>query len=199
MTRDWGRFTSADPFVQFPHYSQSFNRYSYVLNNPLSLTDPSGHFSSGNCGCDSGCPRFDCWLCCPDRRHSCFRTSADRRCQLRGCSIFRNLGCGPDLGGGDSLPRCGGRLWRVRQLCRHRGHHRRNEFLFAGRQVWSRFPECGCWRCRGRRTGRSHRWKDWFPICRQADWLGGSRWYHLRSDGRQVRQWGCVCGVCDYC
>ena len=39
-----GRFTSADPIVQFPHYSQSFNHYSYVLNNPLSLTDPSGHF-----------------------------------------------------------------------------------------------------------------------------------------------------------
>lgn len=39
-----GRFTSADPFIQFPHHSQSYNRYSYVLNNPLSYTDPSGHF-----------------------------------------------------------------------------------------------------------------------------------------------------------
>ena len=38
-----GRFTSADPIVQFPHYSQSFNRYSYVFNNPLSYTDPSGY------------------------------------------------------------------------------------------------------------------------------------------------------------
>ena len=38
-----GRFTSADPIVQFPHYSQSFNRYSYVLNNPLGYTDPSGY------------------------------------------------------------------------------------------------------------------------------------------------------------
>src|SRR5680860_93409 len=37
-----GRFISADPTVQFPKYSQSLNRYSYVVNNPLSYTDPSG-------------------------------------------------------------------------------------------------------------------------------------------------------------
>jgi RHS repeat-associated protein len=39
-----GRFLSADPFVQFPDDIQSMNRYSYVHNNPLSFTDPSGHF-----------------------------------------------------------------------------------------------------------------------------------------------------------
>ena len=39
-----GRFLRADPFVQFPANLQNHNRYSYVLNNPLSLTDPSGHF-----------------------------------------------------------------------------------------------------------------------------------------------------------
>ncbi len=37
-----GRFTSADPFVQAPYFSQSLNRYSYTFNNPLSYTDPSG-------------------------------------------------------------------------------------------------------------------------------------------------------------
>ncbi len=37
-----GRFLSADPFVQAPSFSQSLNRYSYVMNNPLSLVDPSG-------------------------------------------------------------------------------------------------------------------------------------------------------------
>ena len=42
-----GRFLSADPFVQFKHNQQSFNRYSYVLNNPLSFTDPSGYFIGG--------------------------------------------------------------------------------------------------------------------------------------------------------
>ncbi|MEN3157503.1 RHS repeat-associated core domain-containing protein [Alkalimonas sp. NCh-2] len=39
-----GRFLQADPFVQSPSNSQNFNRYSYVLNNPLSYTDPSGYF-----------------------------------------------------------------------------------------------------------------------------------------------------------
>ena len=39
-----GRFTSADPNIQQPYNSQSLNRYSYVLNNPLSYTDPSGYF-----------------------------------------------------------------------------------------------------------------------------------------------------------
>ncbi|MCL1160144.1 RHS repeat-associated core domain-containing protein [Shewanella inventionis] len=40
-----GRFLQADPFVQAPLNSQSYNRYSYVLNNPMSMTDPSGYFS----------------------------------------------------------------------------------------------------------------------------------------------------------
>ncbi|MGH8458310.1 MAG: RHS repeat-associated core domain-containing protein, partial [Nevskiales bacterium] len=38
----FGRFLSADPFVQFPESTQGLNRYSYVHNNPLSYTDPSG-------------------------------------------------------------------------------------------------------------------------------------------------------------
>ena len=42
-----GRFLQADPVVQAPKNSQSLNRYSYVLNNPLSYTDPSGYFSLG--------------------------------------------------------------------------------------------------------------------------------------------------------
>ncbi|NOU47241.1 MAG: hypothetical protein HOO86_09285 [Bacteroidales bacterium] len=37
------RFLSPDPFVQNPSYSQSFNRYSYCVNNPLKFTDPSGY------------------------------------------------------------------------------------------------------------------------------------------------------------
>ncbi|MEL7441032.1 MAG: RHS repeat-associated core domain-containing protein, partial [Pseudomonadota bacterium] len=39
-----GRFISADSFIQAPSNSQSFNRYSYVQNNPMKYTDPSGHF-----------------------------------------------------------------------------------------------------------------------------------------------------------
>ena len=37
------RFFSPDNYVQLPDYSQSFNRYSYCLNNPLKYTDPSGN------------------------------------------------------------------------------------------------------------------------------------------------------------
>ncbi|MEM9101596.1 MAG: RHS repeat-associated core domain-containing protein [Pseudomonadota bacterium] len=39
-----GRFMQADPHIQAPKNLQSVNRYSYVLNNPLSYTDPSGYF-----------------------------------------------------------------------------------------------------------------------------------------------------------
>lgn len=39
-----GRFISADPHVQDITNMQSLNRYSYVQNNPLSYTDPSGYF-----------------------------------------------------------------------------------------------------------------------------------------------------------
>ncbi len=42
-----GRFLQADPFVQAPDNSQNLNRYSYVLNNPLSFTDPTGFFFGG--------------------------------------------------------------------------------------------------------------------------------------------------------
>ncbi|KKO49554.1 hypothetical protein VT06_04945 [Arsukibacterium sp. MJ3] len=39
-----GRFMQADPFIQAPGNLQNYNRYSYVLNNPMSYTDPSGYF-----------------------------------------------------------------------------------------------------------------------------------------------------------
>ena len=42
-----GRFISADPFIQDPYSSQSLNRYSYVWNNPVNGTDPSGYFLKG--------------------------------------------------------------------------------------------------------------------------------------------------------
>lgn len=42
-----GRFTSADSIVPDPSDLQSFNRYTYVRNRPLSVTDPSGHDDSG--------------------------------------------------------------------------------------------------------------------------------------------------------
>lgn len=47
-----------DPYVQAPLRPQNLNRYSYVLNNPLSLVDPTGYnFQSG----------FGMWLWDDDR------------------------------------------------------------------------------------------------------------------------------------
>jgi hypothetical protein len=37
-----GRFLSADPYIADQTGSQSYNRYSYVMNNPMTLTDPTG-------------------------------------------------------------------------------------------------------------------------------------------------------------
>jgi RHS repeat-associated protein len=36
------RFLTPDPLVAFPLFGQSFNRYAYALNSPLSFTDPTG-------------------------------------------------------------------------------------------------------------------------------------------------------------
>jgi len=47
-----GRFLSADPLVGDPFFGQSYNHYSYVLNNPLSFTDPTG-FQAGPSGSDA--------------------------------------------------------------------------------------------------------------------------------------------------
>jgi RHS repeat-associated protein len=38
------RFLQADPMVQGPYNGQSFNRYTYVFNNPLIYTDPTGYW-----------------------------------------------------------------------------------------------------------------------------------------------------------
>lgn len=48
-----GRFLSVDPFLQFPENSQSANPYSYILNNPMSGTDPTGYAATGG-GCSTG-------------------------------------------------------------------------------------------------------------------------------------------------
>ena len=51
-----GRFLSVDPFISNPLSSQSINPYSYIGNNPLSGTDPTGFMSVGTgCGSYSAC------------------------------------------------------------------------------------------------------------------------------------------------
>jgi len=47
-----GRFLSPDTIVPGPANPQAYNRYSYVLNNPLKYIDPSGH---GQCQTQEDC------------------------------------------------------------------------------------------------------------------------------------------------
>ena len=50
-----GRFLSPDPRGIIQGNTQSWNRYSYVLNNPVTLTDPTGHNPFKRCSGDF-CP-----------------------------------------------------------------------------------------------------------------------------------------------
>jgi RHS repeat-associated protein len=47
------RFLSGDPEIQDPTHSQSYNRYTYVWNNPTNITDPTGF--AGDCKLAANC------------------------------------------------------------------------------------------------------------------------------------------------
>jgi RHS repeat-associated protein len=49
-----GRFLSADTIIPDPTNPQHLNRFSYVTNNPLRYTDPTGHRLDNGCR-DHGC------------------------------------------------------------------------------------------------------------------------------------------------
>ena len=55
-----GRFLSADTIVPNPANPQDFNRYSYVRNNPVRYTDPTGHAVANEDG--GGCFTTNCGL-----------------------------------------------------------------------------------------------------------------------------------------
>jgi hypothetical protein len=53
-----GRMMSADPMVPDPLNGQAWNRYSYVINNPLAFTDPNGYCFLGMCTWGKGISTF---------------------------------------------------------------------------------------------------------------------------------------------
>ncbi|MGB9992960.1 RHS repeat-associated core domain-containing protein, partial [Pseudoduganella rhizocola] len=57
------RFLSADPLIQDPTHSQSYNRYAYVWNNPANLMDPTG-FAGVEAGKPSTVPTPECNAAC---------------------------------------------------------------------------------------------------------------------------------------
>ncbi len=67
-----GRMLSVDRFVQDPFNTQSYNRYSYCMNNPLKYTDPSGWAGEGGIG------TYLPWWAYPYRPYGYGITPADR-------------------------------------------------------------------------------------------------------------------------
>ena len=62
------RMMSADPYIQDPLSSQSYNRYTYVWNNPTNLTDPTGfsamadstsQYADKDGNCDKRCQQLE--------------------------------------------------------------------------------------------------------------------------------------------
>jgi hypothetical protein len=57
-----GRFISPDSIIPNPANPQAYNRFSYVLGNPINFNDPSGHdadyFCSGSSDTSSRCGRY---------------------------------------------------------------------------------------------------------------------------------------------
>jgi len=57
-----GRMLSPDNYVQAPSYSQSYNRFSYVFNNPLKYTDPTGNIGGNGVSLDGPVlPKIIAW------------------------------------------------------------------------------------------------------------------------------------------
>lgn len=90
-----GRFLSADPNIPDPFNTQSYNRYSYVMNNPMNWVDPSGFFGL--------CVEFaDYNYCPPDGSDTEFPdtltfTQNSQFNEFRGFDTTLNMG-GPEAG-----------------------------------------------------------------------------------------------------
>ncbi|AJR05714.1 type IV secretion protein Rhs [Photobacterium gaetbulicola] len=81
--QELGRFLSADPIIKSPYMTNSFNRYSYVTNNPLKYVDPTGFVLVEGSGQDDGLGRTSVDLGGPkdQRRESNRNNGRDRHHQ----------------------------------------------------------------------------------------------------------------------
>ena len=91
-----GRFVTADSFIADNYGPQHLNRYAYVLNNPASRIDPSGHFSgysslSGGYGGYGGYNQFSA-LDNHQTHVDNFAKFADALWQSSQNNLFRSIG-----------------------------------------------------------------------------------------------------------
>lgn len=90
-----GRVISADPYIPNRFDGQSYNRYSYVINNPLSFTDPSGFDPEGLPDVDVGC--YFAWdiRCLEEWPNT--DPNLDRAEELDRIELARECSANPDL------------------------------------------------------------------------------------------------------
>ena len=84
MSGAQGRFTSADPLLSSAHIlsPQSWNRYSYALNNPLRFTDPYGLYVCN--GTSSECKDFESALKDVERARNSYKKGSAQYNALNG-------------------------------------------------------------------------------------------------------------------
>jgi RHS repeat-associated protein len=90
-----GRFLSADPEIQDPTHTQSYNRYSYVWNNPTNDTDPTGFEAVPIPVIEIKAPWPDWTICkgeCVSRFLAGARAFASTRATLVGARAIPTLG-----------------------------------------------------------------------------------------------------------
>lgn len=61
---NYGRFNAVDPLLASGKSAnpQTFNRYTYTMNNPVNFTDPSGMLPESTCACGMRCPNSGSYL-----------------------------------------------------------------------------------------------------------------------------------------